>query len=229
MMCFHDNRAVYAAGNIVSDDEAVETLLGWLKKNSYYPVPFSCIEHKDLNYANRGYTITLGAKGCPPYTPGVFIGRWRVDAVTRDIYVQNEKGKYVVPDVKKRPALPTVDTKRCLEYEPKVVQLSGYLMEMTFAGPPEYYSIEKGDGSEVSWFIHLDKPACTQGTPGDDTDESKAPIAEIQLVLEPKQYGKWKSLVGKSVIAKGKLFGSHTGHHHTDVLLDVDDLSLQGH
>jgi hypothetical protein len=43
-------------------------------------------------------------------------------------------------------------------------------------------------------------------------------------VLQPQQYTQHKSPVGKRVIAIGTLFGEHTAHHHTPVVLTVRTL-----
>jgi hypothetical protein len=44
----------------------------------------------------------------------------------------------------------------------------------------------------------------------------------LQLVLSVPR----KELIGKKVIVKGTLFHAHTGHHHTDVLMNVESISL---
>ncbi len=41
----------------------------------------------------------------------------------------------------------------------------------------------------------------------------------MQLVLTPDEYQTNKGMLGKDVVARGTLFGAHTGHHHTPVLL----------
>jgi hypothetical protein len=52
-------------------------------------------------------------------------------------------------------------------------------------------------------------------------------VRKVQLVVSPETYERQKALAGKSVVATGSLFGGHTGHHHTPVLLTVADLSLR--
>ena len=47
----------------------------------------------------------------------------------------------------------------------------------------------------------------------------------IQLVLDPKLYKTQRKLVGQRVVAEGTLFGAHTAHHRTDVLLTVRTLA----
>lgn len=222
-----------ATKTIISQEEAYNTLIDWHRRNSWYPVSLDCIEQKGVIYSNKGFTIPLTAsteKACSPYTSGVMLDRWRVDAITREIYLQNEKGKFVVPDLKHKPSVPVLDLNQCLEYEPKVVQLTGYLFEMTFPGPPEYYSVEEGDEKEVSWYLHLEKPVCTSNQTDSMVNGPVAPISEVQLVImEQKQFKEWGSFLGKSVTARGTLFHGFTGHHNTDVLITVKDLTLENH
>jgi hypothetical protein len=63
-------------------------------------------------------------------------------------------------------------------------------------------------------------------SPSELYQDVHTPIRRIQLVFhgEDRPYEKYKSLVGRRVDATGQLFGAHTGHHHTEVLLTVVDL-----
>ena len=115
---------------------------------------------------------------------------------------------------------------QCLSYEPAVVTLSGTLVRKTFPGPPNYESIKKGDRPESSWFLDLSKSVCVnESTPEPDLNPKQSGIREIQLVVKPEQYQQHKELVGKEVRVTGTLFGEHTGHHHTPVLLTVRTLN----
>jgi uncharacterized protein DUF4431 len=110
----------------------------------------------------------------------------------------------------------------CLRYEPTVVTLRGTLVRKTFPGPPGYESIAQGDRPETYWILHLSQPLCVE----QDKEEPRLNpeqknIRAVQLVVDPNLYEKQKGLIGKAVIVTGTLFGSHTGHHHTAVLLNV--------
>ncbi|SRR5579872_805547 len=114
---------------------------------------------------------------------------------------------------------------KCLSYEPAVVTLSGTLVRKTFPGPPNYESVKKGDKPETSWFLDLPESVCVNEDKADpDRNPKQSAVREIQLVLQPQQYAQHKSLVGTRVSATGTLFGEHTGHHHTPVLLTVRTL-----
>jgi hypothetical protein len=113
----------------------------------------------------------------------------------------------------------------CLSYEPAVVTLSGTLVRKTFPGPPNYESVKKGDRPETSWFVDLPESVCVNEDRVDpDLNPKQSGILEIQLVLQPEQYQQRKEMIGRKVVATGTLFGEHTGHHHTPVLLTVRTL-----
>ena len=113
----------------------------------------------------------------------------------------------------------------CLSYEPAVVTLSGTLVRKTFPGPPNYESVKRGDKPETSWFLDLPESVCVNEDKTEpDLNPEQSGIHEIQLVLQPEQYQRHKGMVGRKVLATGTLFGEHTGHHHTPVLLTVRTL-----
>jgi hypothetical protein len=108
----------------------------------------------------------------------------------------------------------------CLSYEPTTVTLNGTITRKTFAGPPNYESVKKGDAPEVYWILHLTKPICVNAdknvTGGEEPEKN---VYDIQLILSEEQYARYKGLLGKRVEVSGKLMHSFTGHHHTKVLL----------
>lgn len=120
----------------------------------------------------------------------------------------------------------TPSSRSCLSYEPAVVKLSGTLVRKTFPGPPNYENIHRGDRPETYWLLKLSQPVCVNE---DKSEPSLNPahddIRSVQLVLTGEAYKKYKTLVGKRVVATGTLFGEHTGHHHTPVLLTVSGLT----
>lgn len=115
---------------------------------------------------------------------------------------------------------------QCLSYEPAVVTLSGTLVRKTFPGPPNYESVKTGDKPETSWFLDLPERVCVNEDKSEpDLNPKQSGIHEIQLVIQPEQYQQHKGMVGRKVLATGTLFGEHTGHHHTPVLLTVRTLN----
>ena len=113
----------------------------------------------------------------------------------------------------------------CLRYEPSVLQIRGILTRKTFPGPPNYESIRKGDKPEIYFFLNPPLPFCVeQSMTEPELNPQLRGIKSVQLVLQPDDYKQYANLVGKKVIATGTLFGAHTAHHRTPVLLTVKQL-----
>jgi hypothetical protein len=119
-----------------------------------------------------------------------------------------------------------VELAGCKSYEPAVVSLHGTLIRKTLAGPPNYADIRHGDRAETFLFLNLDRPICVDEDKSEpDLNPKQTNIRRVQLVLfGTGAYDKYKALVGKRVVAAGTLFGWHTGHHHTPVLLTVNNI-----
>jgi hypothetical protein len=111
---------------------------------------------------------------------------------------------------------------QCLEYEPKVVNLSGVIVRETHPGRPNYESIANGDEPETIWVLKLKKAICVLAS--DDINVEEKNVKEIQLVLEAEQYKRYRRLLGQRVAVSGALFHMHTGHHHKTLLLKTDDI-----
>jgi uncharacterized protein DUF4431 len=115
---------------------------------------------------------------------------------------------------------------RCLSYEPSVIQLTGTLMHKVFPGPPNYKDLRSGDMPEVLWLLNLTAPICVdQDKAQPDLNPSHKKIRTIQLVLPVEFFRKYENLLGKRIIVTGTLFGAHTIHHRTPVLLTVNSLA----
>jgi hypothetical protein len=115
---------------------------------------------------------------------------------------------------------------RCLRYEPVVVSLSGKLIRETFAGPPNYYDIQKGDRAETFFLLVLAKPICTSIDQNDFQNRAERSVEKLQLVFfndAAGNYRKYRPFLGRNVQCEGKLFSAQTGHHYTPVLMIVED------
>jgi predicted NAD-dependent protein-ADP-ribosyltransferase YbiA (DUF1768 family) len=119
---------------------------------------------------------------------------------------------------------------KCLEYGPAVT-LSGTLQSRVFAGPPNYESIKRGDRKETAIILRLAKLTCVTGNDPMGIDVSHANIREMQLVVyndaTSRNEEEWKIVhqrMGKRVVVTGTLFGAHTGHHRTKILIQVNSI-----
>lgn len=118
------------------------------------------------------------------------------------------------------------EDKKCSEYEPTVVTVSGIIHVQTFPGSPNYEDIAKGDKPETYWILKLDHPVCVNANPRDNVNNSyEANVKEIQLVLKGNQYKAFMEFKSKRVLVTGSLCHSVTGHHHTAVLLRVKNIA----
>lgn len=86
--------------------------------------------------------------------------------------------------------------------------------------------INVSDQKEVVWVLKLAKPICVNPDEDSDFNLKRSEVSDVQLVLEPGMFKKYRHLVGKRVTTRGTLFGEHTAHHFTPVLLDVTEMSL---
>jgi hypothetical protein len=117
---------------------------------------------------------------------------------------------------------------KCLAYEPAVVKLTGTVVRQTLPGPPNYESVRDGDQPETYWVLKLARPICVEADKTDDMGVNRAQehIKSLELIFnDHAAYKKYKDLVLKEVVVTGTLSGSHTGHHHVDVLLTVENLT----
>jgi hypothetical protein len=124
--------------------------------------------------------------------------------------------------------IPSLLFAECFNYEPDLTTLTGKIIRKTFPGPPNYESIKDGDEPETYWILVLDKPFCVNGKKGDIAYSLETKIEQVQLVFmaASDEYKKYKNLVGENVIVRGQLFPMQTGHHHTNVLITVKDITM---
>lgn len=124
-----------------------------------------------------------------------------------------------------QPDAQTIQDKEWLSYEPVVVELRGKLITKWYYGPPNYGEDPKTDSRELLPVLLLSKPVNVRGNSdpaGPEEQVSVEHVRKMELVLTIPH----KNMIGKNVIVKGTLFHGFTGHHHTDVLMDVQSISL---
>ena len=109
------------------------------------------------------------------------------------------------------------------QYEPVVSTLTGTLTTQVYWGPPNYGEDTTMDERETEYILVLDKAISISKPDSDLSDGYNAAIANVkQLQIVHSQ--KLDAYVHKKVKAVGSLFGAQTGHHHTDVLLDLKSI-----
>lgn len=106
-------------------------------------------------------------------------------------------------------------------YEPSVSTISGKITSEVFYGPPGFGEKPETDKKEEQYLLVLDKPIDV--ITKDDSNESKYKISKIQLLYN-KDAVDMAKYTGSTVLLTGTFFSAHTGHHHTEVLMDVTAL-----
>ncbi|WP_129642033.1 DUF4431 domain-containing protein [Peristeroidobacter agariperforans] len=88
----------------------------------------------------------------------------------------------------------------CLQYGP--IDIAGTLVRHTYAGPPDYESVTKGDEPRTVWVLQLDERVCVDA----NTRYPREVIQlEIELALTPKQFERYRQLLGQRVRVSGEL------------------------
>ena len=108
-------------------------------------------------------------------------------------------------------------------YEPAVSALEGKLETKNFWGPPGYGEDTLNDSKELCTILVLKDPIDIVADSTNELEESISNVKKIQLASAIKL----DSYIGKNVLISGKLFSAQTGHHHTDVLMDVKKVELR--
>jgi len=102
----------------------------------------------------------------------------------------------------------------CIKSEGSVLKVVGNISKETFPGPPNYEDISNGDFPETYWFINLDQPICVVG-------ESQT-VDRFQLFFKS---GSTITLEEKQRFEIGGItFMGISGHHHTDILIEVSSV-----
>lgn len=108
-------------------------------------------------------------------------------------------------------------------YESTVSIISGTIKIETFFGPPGYGENPQTDSREDSYILNLDNSinviSKSKEIEEGDFNSTKYNVSKIQLTSTSGV--KLTNYKNKFVRLAGTFFGSHTGHHHTDVLMDV--------
>ncbi len=112
-------------------------------------------------------------------------------------------------------------------YEGQLATFTGFVWRETFPGPPDYESVET-DARETYWMLVLPTPiTLIASSPENDTSFPIRDITILQMILNETQYLENRHLVLSDASVSGRLFHSHTGHHHGDALIEV--CSIESH
>lgn len=111
----------------------------------------------------------------------------------------------------------------CLPYEPETVTITGRLEHRMFYGPPGYGENPAEEHPEPGFYLVPDAPICTRAAMGAGNG-AKQDIRLVQMVLDQPGYARARPYLDTRVRATGSLFAWITGHHHAELLLNVDSI-----
>lgn len=112
---------------------------------------------------------------------------------------------------------------KIVHYEPEVVKLEGIVETQTFPGRPNYESIKNGDEIEEGLYLRLNQSINVLVMPNDNVNEVENNVKIIQIV--DRNDADWQKLKkGGRFRITGMLFHRLTGHHHSRVLIDVQQI-----
>jgi predicted nucleic acid-binding Zn ribbon protein len=80
----------------ISEAEATAALRNHLGAANPYDVSTSCLQLRSAGYRNVGYTYSVW-DSCVEGGGSRMLGRWRVDAKTREVFRQGDDGRYLHP------------------------------------------------------------------------------------------------------------------------------------
>lgn len=101
----------------------------------------------------------------------------------------------------------------CLQYGP--VELVGTLVRQTYAGPPDYESVTKGDAPQVIWLLQLEQRVCVAANSRYPREPTQI---EVELALTDDQYRQYRRLLGRKVVATGELIHGGANYQKSLVL-----------
>lgn len=110
-------------------------------------------------------------------------------------------------------------TAKCLNYEPEKVSLRGQLLRKTV--------VNASNQKETIWTLKLDAPVCVNADAENEFSVKQDRVADVQLVLTAEMFKKYRAQLNKKIEASGTLFGAHTQHHFTDVLMIVEEITTK--
>lgn len=208
-------------GTQMDKNSCIESKLSFFKKYpDFYQQIYGDIQIDQLNNTEvkcsfvKRVTINQSTKDYPSYLTFKKSGEdWRIitegDLVTDKNLAKKENTKTATTNQKD------------YYYEPTVSIISGTIKTETFFGPPGYGEDPQTDSREVSYILNLDNSinVISKSKEEGDFNSTRYNISKIQLTsTSDVEFTNYKN---KFVRLTGTFFGAHTGHHHTDVLMDV--------
>lgn len=95
------------------------------------------------------------------------------------------------------------------------------------SGRPNYESIKDGDEPEPYWVLFLSEAICVDEDPASEINRTETNVTKLQLSVD--SYERYRRFLEKNATARGSLTHGITGHHHTEVLMNVIEIKAPNH
>jgi len=104
----------------------------------------------------------------------------------------------------------------CLNYEPENVTLNGKLVRLSMKNV--------SNQKETIYVLELKTPICVNADSENEYNPQQSGVKDIQLAFSEEKFKSSRALLNKTVSVSGTLFGEHTQHHFTKVLMIVSEI-----
>ena len=132
---------------------------------------------------------------------------------------------WTISDKKDTIDVGTVEDSGRYYFEPNVSIIEGTLITRMYYGPPNYGENPDTDAKQYPFILQLDDPIDVIAQEGDVHNSSIFEVTEIQVVpMNKEQTELVEQYINKRITIQGTLFGAIFGGHHTDVLIEVEEI-----
>ena len=122
--------------------------------------------------------------------------------------------------------VPTEENKQDYFYYPEISIISGTIKIESFFGPPGYGENPETDSREDAYILHLDNSINVISKDKEpeegDYNFTKYNIYKIHVTSSSTTEVKLTNYINKKVRLTGTFSGSFSGHHHADVIMEVE-------
>ncbi|WP_352420675.1 DUF4431 domain-containing protein [Proteiniborus sp.] len=110
-------------------------------------------------------------------------------------------------------------------FEPSISIIEGKLITRMYYGPPNYGENPDTDTKQYPFILQLDNPIDVIAEEDDTYNSDVFEVTEIQVVPIGKEKTELlDNYIGKRVRIQGTLFEAIFGGHHTNVLIQVEEI-----
>lgn len=113
----------------------------------------------------------------------------------------------------------------CLAVDGGPNVLEGRLTRRTFAGPPNYEDVRRGDTPERTFILVLPSAICIDD--GQHLADPHVLFRDVQVYAnDAATRRRLSAAVGRRLRVSGEPFAAHTGHHHAPLVMEVRRLTM---